>query len=181
MSKSFDGFHLDCTGCQQPASIWISSVDWSSLLFLSFPLLFLLLLLGEWIDHEKLTIGWIPLGCQIRLVLIWHQYGPLKRLHDRYVDVGLIFLIATMLRPGQIVPYRLNLLHLRLPGAVQRVLRNQIKVLAQGELGQAGDPLDLLHARINNLTVFVLLFRRWLPAWELLYQVFLGLGGLRPF
>ena len=95
----------------------------SSLLFLALALLFLLFL-REGIDHQELTVGWVPFGGQIGLILVWHKNCTLEGLHHWNVNVSLVLLVTTILRPGQIVPDRLDLLHLGLPGAVQSILRD---------------------------------------------------------
>jgi len=93
----------------------------SSLLFLSFSLLFLLLF-REWIGHQELAVSWIPFRRQVGLVLVWHQDGALECLHERYVDVVLVFLVTKILRSCKVVPDRQDFLHLRLSGTVQGIL-----------------------------------------------------------
>lgn len=80
------------------------SESWSSLLLfaLSFALL-LFLFLWERVNHKEFSIGWIPLGCQISLMLVWHEDSTFECLHVRDVDVRLVFLIAANMRSCQIV------------------------------------------------------------------------------
>ena len=106
----------------------------SSPLFLALALLFLLFL-REGINHQEFAVSWIPLGGQIGLVLVWHKNGTFKGLHDGYVNVGLVLLIAAVLRPGQIVPNRLYFLHLGLPGAIQGILGDKVEAFAESEFG----------------------------------------------
>ena len=151
----------------------------SSLLFLALALLFLLFL-REGIDHQELTVGWVPFGGQIGLILVWHENCTLEGLHDWNVNVGLVLLVATILRPGQVVPDRLDLLHLGLPGAVQSILRDQVELLAQCELRQRHHSWNFFSSRSDDLALFVFLFGRRLPARDLLDQVLGRIRRLRP-
>ena len=151
----------------------------SSLFLFAFALL-LFLFLGEGVHHEELAVSWIPFGSEVGLVLVWHEDGPLQRLHVRYVYVGLVLLVAWVLGSRQIVSYRHYLFHLRLPSAVNRILRHKVELFAEGEVWQAGNPLDLFDFGRDDLTVLVFLLGGRLPPGQLFDQILGCVGGLRP-
>lgn len=90
-----------------------------SLLLLAL-LLFLLFRVG--VHHQELSISWIPLDLQVVKVLALHEDGALERLHVGDLDWLVLHLVVLCRRPRQIVPYRLDFLHLLLAHAVHLVL-----------------------------------------------------------